>query len=235
MDEQPRRSRWTRAKQRRRAREASCLIEEGVSRRLVAKRLGYPSESAVYQAVCRYRRRRDIRSNIGWVKISHSTGGAVRLVLNTKPIRRARWKDGKPVRWTVADGAIVLRAAERLNAEVARHDPADPDSVAFFLHRVRGREISDVARKLGVSRSEAHRMVVRHAGRYPWLSANTRSPNANEGVVHVTQRGSGLSLLLVSAAQRLGWGTCDIVRWDYDGKTRTLCLTLETSASQAAG
>lgn len=235
MDEKPRRRRGTRAEQRRRAREASRLVEEGMSRRLVAKRLGFPSESAVYQAVRRYRLRNGTRPNTGWVKISRSTGGSVRLALSTNPIRRARWKDGTPVRWAVADGTVTLRAAERLSAEVARHDPADPDSVAFFLHRVRGREITDVACELGVSRSEAYRMVVRHASRHPWLSANTRSPNASEGVVHVTRRGSGLSLLLVSAAQRLGWGTSDIVRWDYDGKSRVLRLTLETSASQAAG
>lgn len=231
----PRRKRGTRAEQRQRAKEASRLLEEGLSRRLVAKRLGYPNESAVYQSVRRYRLRHRVRVDTGWVKVSRSTGGTTRLALCTNPIRRAGWKHGTLVRWAVADGRILLHAAERIDATVAGHDPADPDSVAFFLHRVRGRTISDVARELGVSRSEAHRMVVRHARSHPWLLAHTRSPNADEGVVQVARRGSGLALLLVSAAQRVGWGTSDIVRWDYDRKTRVLRLTLETSASQAAG
>lgn len=228
--------RLSRSAQRKRAALASKELFDGVSLRKVASQFGYPSTHAMHLSVKRYRRRLGIRSDKGWIKLSCNEDKSVRLVLSGGPLIRCCWKEGQAIRWRVENDSIVLKVAVNLTKKMAFYDASQPESVAYYLYRVKGMPLADVAARLSVSHSKAFRLALAHARMHPELPSHRRSSKEVEGTVFVCRFGSKWSLTLVTPVKRLGWDTCDIVRWEcVGGHSPTLRLTLETSAAQAAG
>lgn len=228
--------RMSREAQRARADRADGLLREGTSERRVARELGYVSVHAMRLSVERRRRQTGFRKNAGWVKLSRSQSGSVRIVLSSVPLRRCGWSGGMRITWQIEGERLLVTRAPNLTRAVACYDPDDPDSVAFCLLHIRGLEIGEIAIRFRVSRSEAYRMVLRHAARHAHLDPFVVSADKPHGIARIGSKGASLSLALTTPAKQLGWGSCDVVRWERPpGHARVLCLTLETSASQAAG
>ncbi|MBI5794618.1 hypothetical protein HZA87_06105 [Candidatus Uhrbacteria bacterium] len=228
--------RLSRKDQRKRASLASKALLDGASVRRVTALFGYPSIHAMMLSVRRYRKRLGIQSGKGWIKLSCNTDGSVRLVLSARPLTRCRWKNGQAIHWHVEDGSIVLCAVPVLTKKTAFYTSDRPESVAYYLYRVQGMPLADVAAHLSVSRSKAYRLMLQHARAHPELASQRRSPKAAEGIVSVCRHGPKWALSLVNPVRRLGWDVCDIVRWEcVGGHARILRLTREVSVSQAAG
>ncbi|MBI4437555.1 hypothetical protein HY631_01250 [Candidatus Uhrbacteria bacterium] len=221
--------RLPRAKQRERAAQASQMLLDGVSQRRVIKELGYVSVKALLASVQYHRKRHGYRRDKGWLKLPLRKNGTSFLLLTTRPLRRCGWKDGQGIHWRIKGATILLRAV-RLNRRNAHVRDDDPNSVAYYLHRVMGKTLTDVATELGVSRSAARRMALRHAMKHPKLPAFTRSPIEDDGIVSVHKGGVSLSLTLITPIKRLKWKGGDIVRWEYDEEARVLRVNLEHSA-----
>ncbi|MBI4437554.1 hypothetical protein HY631_01245 [Candidatus Uhrbacteria bacterium] len=223
--------RLSRTAVRERAAQADRRLREGLHERRVARELGYLTIHALRQSVRRYRLVNNIKVERGWLKLYRLPPNSVRLILGARALNCCGWKDGTVVEWRAGADTITLKRYKPPSAKDVFYDPTDPDSVAYYLHRVQGVSIRATAQRLKTSRSTVHRMILRHASKHPALLVYLRAPTQARGLVRVRQVKGRLQLVVIQAVERMHWGSCDIVRWEYEKTTRTLRIVHEISAA----
>jgi hypothetical protein len=222
----------------RRMAKAYRLINDGTicasdSPERVRELTGYANWGRAYEAAMAYRKATDrARPREDWgILYVRRLRDTVRLVVATKPLRRAGWKPRERIRWTIMGGTIRL---EQLTCEYVPSvyvTPGDNGSEAYFLRFHEDRPWDEVGNALEMTGLQARECARRFAEQHEYPFYEKGDGARTVGVVRVSEttkqkKRQQLALSLQHAIQLLGWRPGQQVRWDFDKKRGAITLKL---------